>query len=112
MTLRFGPDASVRMEGVAMKFNYGSISGRSQYRLRDADLRLHARRCHTVELRRADDVEAGSRVVAPILEAWEQDEVPDHTAVSGRQHRPREADELLARDHRHWRAIAKDDGSP
>ena len=38
---------------------------------------------------RADNIEAGWRVVEPILEAWEQDNPRPISALSGRQHRPR-----------------------
>jgi len=60
---------------------------------------------------RADNIEAGWRVVAPILQAWAQDQsssIPQYPAGSTG---PAEADELLARDHRQWRAIAKEAGS-
>ena len=54
---------------------------------------------------RADTVEAGWRVMQPVLDAWKQEaarELPVYEAGSAG---PKEADELLARDGRRWRAI-------
>ena len=54
---------------------------------------------------RADEVEAGWRAVQPLLDAWAaapRAELADYAAGSNG---PREADELLARDGRHWRPI-------
>ena len=56
--------------------------------------------------RRADEIEAGWRIVQLLLDAWRSDgagEVPIYPAGSAG---PPEADALLARDGRQWRAIA------
>jgi glucose-6-phosphate 1-dehydrogenase len=63
---------------------------------------------------RADNIEAGWRVVQPALEAWAKDgatELPIYPAGSSG---PSEADALLARDGRRWRPIdrAGDGHSP
>jgi glucose-6-phosphate 1-dehydrogenase len=52
---------------------------------------------------RADMVEAGWRVVAPILDVWHAlppRHFPNYPAGSSG---PKEADELIARDGREWR---------
>jgi glucose-6-phosphate 1-dehydrogenase len=55
---------------------------------------------------RADGIEAGWRVVQPLLDAWR--DAPDEHLASYRagSDGPKEADELLARDGRRWRPIA------
>jgi glucose-6-phosphate 1-dehydrogenase len=55
---------------------------------------------------RADGIEAGWRVVQPLLVAWR--DAPDEHLASYRagSDGPKEADELLARDGRRWRPIA------
>jgi glucose-6-phosphate 1-dehydrogenase len=46
------------------------------------------------------------------LEAWAQEGLQTMPQYPAGSTGPAEADELLARDHRHWRAIAREDGSP
>ena len=55
---------------------------------------------------RADGIEAGWRVVQPLLDAWR--DAPDEHLANYRagSDGPKEADELLARDGRRWRPIA------
>ena len=55
---------------------------------------------------RADGIEAGWRVVQPLLDAWR--DAPEERLASYRagSDGPKEADELLARDGRRWRPIA------
>lgn len=52
---------------------------------------------------RADNIEAGWRVVQPILDAWANDRISNISIYSAGSMGPREADELLARDGRRWR---------
>ncbi len=54
---------------------------------------------------RADNIEAGWRVVQPVLDKWAEekpDGFPNYTAGS---QGPCAADELLEHDGRHWRPI-------
>ena len=51
---------------------------------------------------RADQIEAGWRVVQPLLDAWSAGEPEDYAAGSSG---PASADALLARDNRSWHAI-------
>jgi glucose-6-phosphate 1-dehydrogenase len=55
---------------------------------------------------RADGIEAGWRVVQPFIDAWRQAPAQDLATYPAGSEGPKEADELLARDGRHWRPIA------
>jgi glucose-6-phosphate 1-dehydrogenase len=55
---------------------------------------------------RADGIEAGWRVVQPILDAWRQAPGKDLYSYRAGSDGPKEADELLLRDGRRWRPIA------
>jgi glucose-6-phosphate 1-dehydrogenase len=55
---------------------------------------------------RADGIEAGWRIMQPLLDAW-RDALDEHLAsYRAGSDGPKEADELLARDGRRWRPIA------
>jgi glucose-6-phosphate 1-dehydrogenase len=107
VTLRLSakvPGPSIRMDGVAMKFDY---RGRFQaapstgyetllYDCMAGDASL---------FQRADNIEAGWRVVQPVLDAWggaRASALPTYAAGSSG---PAEADALLERDQRRWRAL-------
>ena len=112
VTWRFSakiPGPSVRMEGVTMKFNYREhfhATPNTGYET----LIYDCMQGEPTLFQRADNIEAGWRVVQPILDAWANDrsEIPIYPAGSSG---PPEADALLERDHRHWRAIRKDVGA-
>jgi glucose-6-phosphate 1-dehydrogenase len=107
MTLRFGakiPGPTVRIDGVNLKFRY-----------EDAFQARHSTGYETLIydcmigdaslFQRADTIEAGWRVMQPVLDAWKQEaarELPVYEAGSAG---PKEADELLTRDGRRWRPI-------
>jgi glucose-6-phosphate 1-dehydrogenase len=55
---------------------------------------------------RADGIEAGWRIVQPFLDAWHDAGANGLAGYRAGSEGPNEADELLARDGRHWRAIA------
>jgi glucose-6-phosphate 1-dehydrogenase len=107
MTLRFGvkiPGPTVRIDGVDMKFRYEDAfqtTPSTGYETLIYD-------CMTGDaslFQRADTIEGGWRVMQPVLDAWNQAaacELPIYEAGSAG---PKEADELLARDGRRWRAI-------
>jgi len=56
---------------------------------------------------RADMVEAGWAVVDPILDVWKALPPRDFPNYGAGAWGPIEADELIARDERHWRKIAE-----
>jgi glucose-6-phosphate 1-dehydrogenase len=55
---------------------------------------------------RADGIEAGWRVVQPLLDAWRDAKGEGLATYRAGSEGPKEADELLARDGRRWRPIA------
>jgi glucose-6-phosphate 1-dehydrogenase len=55
---------------------------------------------------RADSIEAGWRVVQPVLDAWTRDKVKALPVYSAGSDGPAEAEALLRRDGRHWRPLA------
>jgi glucose-6-phosphate 1-dehydrogenase len=115
MTLRFSakvPGPNVRMDGVEMKFNYkdhfkaAPSTGYETliYDCMSGDATL---------FNRADSIEAGWRVVQPVLEAWaheraDTEPLPIYPAGSAG---PKEADALLLRDGRRWRSIDGGNGA-
>jgi glucose-6-phosphate 1-dehydrogenase len=54
---------------------------------------------------RADNVEAGWRVVQPILDAWRAVRPRDVDLYQAGSEGPSAADYLIAQDRRHWRMI-------
>ena len=55
---------------------------------------------------RADGIETGWRIVQPFMDAWRDAPAKDLATYPAGSKGPKEADELLARDGRHWRTIA------
>jgi glucose-6-phosphate 1-dehydrogenase len=51
---------------------------------------------------RADNVEAGWRAVQPVIDAWAGGHGGAPALYPAGSDGPREADDLLARDHRRW----------
>jgi len=103
LSLSFGakvPGPVVRLDAVTMDFDYARAFGnrpstgyeRLLYDCMLGDATL---------FQRADMVELAWSLIAPIQEAWERsrDPLPEYPAGS---RGPAEADELLARDGRHW----------
>jgi glucose-6-phosphate 1-dehydrogenase len=107
LSLRFGakiPGPIMHMGPVEMKFNYEDYFGRTPstgyerliYDCMMGDATL---------FQRADMVEAGWSVINPILDVWKAlppRSFPNYAAGSWG---PKEADDLLARDGRHWRNV-------
>jgi glucose-6-phosphate 1-dehydrogenase len=110
ISLRFGakiPGPVMRLGLVNMEFDYARDFGRSHntgyerllYDCMIGDATL---------FQRADMVEAGWKVITPVLHTWESlpaERFPNYAAGTWG---PAEADELLARDGRSWRTIGGD----
>jgi glucose-6-phosphate 1-dehydrogenase len=107
ISLTFGakiPGPLVRLGSVNMDFRYVDYFGREEstgYERLLYDCMLG----DATLFQRADMVEAGWNVIQPILDVWQAlppRNFPNYAAGSWG---PREADELMQRDKRHWRAI-------
>jgi glucose-6-phosphate 1-dehydrogenase len=107
ISLRFGakvPGPLVRLGSVNMDFRYADYFGstpstgyeRLLYDCMTGDATL---------FQRADMVEAGWNVVAPILDVWKALPPRDFPNYATGTWGPKEADELLERDGRQWRRI-------
>jgi len=107
ISLGFGakvPGATVRLGGVQMDFRYADQFGSTPSTGYER-LLYDAMAGDATLFQRADMVEAGWKVVAPVLDVWHSlppRTFPNYAAGSAG---PREAEELLAKDHRAWRAI-------
>ena len=96
----------MRISGVEMKFNYEDyfkVPSSTGYEtlvydsmIGDASL-----------FQRADNIEAGWRVVQPVLDAWAQDRVSQLPIYPAGDEGPSEADALVERDGRRWRLIGE-----
>ena len=111
LTLRFGvkiPGPTVRIDGVDMKFKYEDAfpsTPSTGYETLIYDCMMG----DPTLFQRADTIEAGWRVVQPVLEDWKWEgdrNLPIYPAGSSG---PPQADELLARDGRRWRPIVGTD---
>jgi len=107
IALRFGakvPGPLVQIGPVDMNFNYGDYFGaapQTGYEVLLYDCMIG----DATLFQRADMVEAGWSIVDPVLDVWKAlppREFPNYGAGSWG---PREAEELLARDGRHWRNL-------
>jgi glucose-6-phosphate 1-dehydrogenase len=107
MILRFSakiPGPSVRMDGVEMKFNYQDhfkATPSTGYETLIYDCMIG----DATLFQRADNIEAGWRVVQPALDAWAKDRAENLPVYPAGSAGPDEADALLARDGRRWRPI-------
>ena len=107
VSLRFSakiPGPSLRTGGVEMKFNYRDYF-RTAPNTGYETLIYDSMMGDAMLFNRADDIEAGWRVVQPVLDAWAEDrgaELPVYPAGSVG---PPEAEALLGRDGRRWRAL-------
>jgi glucose-6-phosphate 1-dehydrogenase len=107
IALRFGakvPGPLVQIGPVDMNFNYGDYFGaapQTGYEVLLYDCMIG----DATLFQRADMVEAGWSIVDPILDVWKAlppREFPNYSAASWG---PKEAEDLLARDGRHWRNL-------
>jgi len=107
ISLSFGakiPGAVLRVGSVDMSFEYSKYFGAEAYT--GYEVLLYDCMIGDATLfQRADMVEAGWRVVNPVLDVWKAlppRRFPNYTAGSWG---PRAADELMEHDHRQWRTI-------
>jgi glucose-6-phosphate 1-dehydrogenase len=99
------PGPTIRIDGVRMNFSYRDhfdTAPSTGYETLLYDCLLG----DPTLFQRANDIEAGWKVVQPMLDAWAQDQGRSLTYYPAGSEGPREADKLLARDGRRWRPIS------
>ncbi len=97
------PGPQMRMGDVAMTFNYGDYfkaTPSTGYETLIYDCMMG----DATLFRRADDIEAGWRVVQRLVDAWKADPAAPSIYRAGTAG-PEEAEALLARDGRRWRPL-------
>jgi glucose-6-phosphate 1-dehydrogenase len=108
ISLRFGakvPGPVVDVGAVKMSFNYADYFGRTPstgYETLIYDCMIG----DSTLFQRADMVEAGWSVVQPLIEAWSSQRPTDFPNYAAGTWGPKESEELLYRDGRHWRSTA------
>jgi glucose-6-phosphate 1-dehydrogenase len=98
------PGPSVAITGVGMTFKYEDyfeVAPSTGYETLIYDCMIG----DAMLFQRADGIEAGWRVVQPFLDAWRSATAHDLATYRAGSEGPPQADELLARDGRHWRPI-------
>ena len=113
ISLRFGakvPGPVMELGLVSMEFDYARDFGRSHST--GYERLLHDCMIGDATLfQRADMVEAGWRVIQPVLEVWQETPAAQFPNYAAGTWGPAEADELLARDGRAWRKIGEEQPS-
>lgn len=110
VTLRLSakiPGPSVRISGVEMRFDYEDYfkaAPKTGYETLIYDCMIG----DATLFQRADTIEAGWRVVQPVLDAWAESRAAELPIYPAGSMGPGEADLLLTRDGRRWRAVDGD----
>jgi glucose-6-phosphate 1-dehydrogenase len=102
------PDSDQEMRSVDMDFHYGSSFAGSLPEAYER-LLLEALEGDASLFTRSDGIEASWKMVDPILQGWETRNDPPLTIYPTGSWGPEQADELLARDGRHWRLGCTDE---
>ena len=107
VTVSFGvkkPGPAVVMEGVEMRFDYKDyfeVAPSTGYETLIFDCMIG----DTTLFKRAEEIEAGWRIVQPLLDLSPHGKVDPPAPYAAGSQGPKEADALLERDGRHWRAL-------
>jgi glucose-6-phosphate 1-dehydrogenase len=111
VTVSFGvkrPGPKVAMAGVEMRFDYKDyfkVVPSTGYETLIYDCMTG----DTTLFKRAEEIEAGWRIVQPLLDLWAGGARDAPAPYRAGSQGPKEADELLARDGRQWRALVGPD---
>jgi len=112
ISLRFQakvPGPAVRMGEVEMDFKYADHFG--QESSTGYETLLHdCMQADATLFQRDDMVEAGWRIAQPILDVWKALPARNFPNYPFGSRGPKEADDLLARDGRQWKAVTHDSG--
>jgi glucose-6-phosphate 1-dehydrogenase len=114
VTLSFGakkPGPRVVMGGVEMSFDYKDyfeVAPSTGYETLIYDCMIG----DTTLFKRAEEIEAGWRIVQPLLDAWSNGRNDPPSSYAAGSEGPAEADELLARDGRQWRPLDRHEKTP
>ncbi|HEV2908417.1 MAG TPA: glucose-6-phosphate dehydrogenase, partial [Candidatus Eremiobacteraceae bacterium] len=98
------PGPSMRIRSVAMDFSYGATFGAEDASPYER-LILDCMKGDQTLFDRADGVEAAWALVDPLLQTWEHDRDVNFPNYAAGTWGPKEADELIKRDHREWRLL-------
>jgi glucose-6-phosphate 1-dehydrogenase len=107
IALEFGakiPGPAMRLGDVRMDFKYGDYFGKSPatgYETLIYDVMIG----DATLFQRADNIEAGWRVVQPVLDYWAANPAGDFPNYAAGSQGPASADELITHDHHSWRPI-------
>jgi glucose-6-phosphate 1-dehydrogenase len=110
ISLRFGakvPGPVMQLGLVNMEFDYARDFG-SDHNTGYERLLYDCMIGDATLFQRADMVEAGWRVIQPVLDAWSAAPAGNFPNYAAGSWGPKEADELLARDGRSWRTIGEE----
>jgi glucose-6-phosphate 1-dehydrogenase len=113
ISLQFGakiPGAAMRIGCVAMDFDYKKHFRKTPWTGYET-LLYDCMIGDATLFQRADNIEAGWRVVQPIVDAWQERQQPEVPSYAAGSEGPCEADDLLARDGRRWRSIERADSA-
>jgi glucose-6-phosphate 1-dehydrogenase len=96
------PDKLNETRSVDMEFHYAETFGQTAIPEAYERLLLDALQGDASLFTRSDEVETAWSLIDPILHAWETEQAPSLAVYKPGSWGPPEADELLARDGRHW----------
>jgi glucose-6-phosphate 1-dehydrogenase len=96
------PDKVNETRSVDMEFHYAEAFGKSALPEAYERLLLDALQGDASLFTRSDEVEMAWSLIDPILQTWEKDQNPPLAIYKPGSWGPPEADDLLARDGRHW----------
>jgi glucose-6-phosphate 1-dehydrogenase len=107
MALGFGakiPGPQLRLGSVEMSFEYSKYFGAKPYTGYEV-LLYDCMMGDATLFQRADMVEAGWRILDPVIDVWRALPARNFPNYPGGSWGPKEADDLMERDGRHWRTI-------
>ncbi|MGH9409512.1 MAG: glucose-6-phosphate dehydrogenase [Vicinamibacterales bacterium] len=98
------PGTRMQLAPVMMNFRYGSAFGTPVPEAYET-LLLDAMLGDTTLFARHDFVEASWTLITPVHEAWDAAKVSEIPLYEAGEWGPREADQMMAADHRRWRTL-------